>query len=262
MKIIDWNISYMNSMKPKIKYLKDKIKNDTFVVILQEVKQNDYEELMNCFSTIATIEYSLNYRKPGKYDTKSRQLGICILVSKNINVVNAKVLERTLFPDRTLMVDITLNNKPIRVLGLHSITGCQHGKAKEIQYYSFAEAVDEYKPDIIGIDANEPEYDHYELDKMKFFDNYNKGNGCKTFFEVIHDNNLVDAYLKKYDESTFVDGKYLACSHVIKRSKKQVRYDFLFISENLFKDYDCRYDYDNSIQSRSDHAAIISNIML
>lgn len=257
--ILDWNISYMNNINNKIKYLKSKIKNESFIIILQEVKQNNFDELQNNFSDIANIEYSLIYRKPGKYDTSSIKLGIVILISKDIKIVHTQVLERSLLPDRTLLVDVILNDKPTRILGLHSITGCQHGKAKEIQYYSFAEAVDEYKPDIIGIDANEPEYDHYELDKMKFFNNYNKGNGCKTFFETIHKNNLVDSYLNTYDKSKFIDGEYLACSHIIRRSKKKVRYDFLFINEDLFRDYKCVYDYEEAIQSGSDHAAIILN---
>ena len=67
--ILDWNISYMNNINNKIKYLKSKIKNESFIIILQEVKQNDFDELQNNFSDIANIEYSLIYRKPGKYDT-------------------------------------------------------------------------------------------------------------------------------------------------------------------------------------------------
>lgn len=142
---------------------------------------NSYEALNKAFADVAKIEYSLEYRAPGKYDTDSRKLGVAILVSKDIEIIDAKVLDRALMPDRTLLVDIKYRNSSLRVLGLHSITGCQHLKAKEIQFFSFAEAIDEYRPDIVGIDANEPQYDHYEISKMKFFDNYNKGNGCKTF---------------------------------------------------------------------------------
>ena len=258
--IINWNISYMNSIKNKIDYLKQKIENKTFFIILQEVKQNDYEEILGVFSNIASVEYSLNYRKPSKFDTTSRKLGIAIIVSKDIEIINAQVLDRTLLPDRTLMVDTMINNRRVRILGLHSITGCQHGKAKEIQYYSFAEAVDTYKPDIIGIDANEPEYDHYLLDQMKFYDNYNNGNGCKTFFETIYQNNLVDSYLHKYSIENYINGEYLACSYIVNK-KKKVRYDFLFINNNLFDDYESVYDYDNAVNAGSDHASIILNVL-
>ena len=155
------------------------------------------------------------------------------------------------------MVDVCYNNLYLRVLGLHSITGCQHGKAKEIQYFSFAEAIDTYKPDIVGIDANEPQIDHYDVGRMKFFDNHQNGNGCKSFFEAMAQNDLSDAFVKDYDRSKFVDGECLTTSHVIKRGNKKVRYDFLFINEQKIDDYSCEYKYDEAISAGSDHAVII-----
>lgn len=257
MKIINWNISWSNKIDSKANYIKEQISDNSFVVILQEVKPHAYEYLKEVFSDIANVEYSLSYRVPGKYDTDSRKLGIAILTSKDIKVANAQVLNRALMPDRTLMVDIEYNNMTFRVLGLHSITGCQHLKAKEIQYFSFAEAVEEYKPDIVGIDANEPQYDHYEISKMQFFDNYNKGNGCKTFFEAMQANGMVDAFIKDYDNDKYVEGEYLTTSHIIKRGNKKVRYDFVFVNDSKVAEYHCIYDYVNAVEAGSDHAAII-----
>ena len=260
MKIINWNISWCHKTDNKIKYLKDLIKNDSFIIILQEVELSAYELLVQSFKGIAKIEYSLNYRIPGIYDTKSRKLGIAILISNDFNITNTQVIDRALLPDRTLLVDIENINTSLRVLGLHSITGCHHLKAKEIQFFSFAEAIDIYKPDIVGIDANEPQYDHYEIAKMKFFDNYNKGQGCKTFFEAMQTNELKDAFVKNYNTEEFVEGKYLTTSHIIKRGDKHVRYDFLFINDNKINQYYCRYDYLNAVTAGSDHAAIIVDV--
>lgn len=257
MKVINWNISWMYEIENKTTYLKTLVEGQSFIIILQEVKERSYEVLKTAFSDIANIEYSLIYRVPRKYDTDSRKLGVAILVSKDIKIVNAKVLDRALMPDRTLLVDVEYGDVSLRIMGLHSITGCQHLKAKEIQYFSFAEAIDEYKPDIVGIDANEPQYDHHEIREMTFFDNYNKGNGCKTFFETMQVNRMVDAFIKNYDIEKYVDGEYLVTSHVIKRGNKKVRYDFMFINETKFKDYHCMYDYDNAVQARSDHAGVI-----
>lgn len=260
MKIINWNISWQNPIDKKIAYLKSLISENSFIIILQEVKLHSFDALKQAFDSIANIEYSLDYRIPGKYDTDSRKLGVAILFSNDIRIKNVKVLDRTLMPDRTLLVDIEHQNTSLRVLGLHSITGCQHLKAKEIQYFSFAEAIDEYKPDIIGIDANEPQYDHYEISKMKFFDNYNKGNGCKTFFEAMQSYGMVDAFIKDYDALQYIEGNPLTTSHVIKRNKKKVRYDFLFINENKFSDYHCSYDYYKAVEAGSDHAAVITDM--
>lgn len=258
--VISWNISWMNDISHKIAYLERAIGGQTFIVILQEVKPASYDALKAAFRETANIEYSLHYRTPGKYDTDSRKLGIAILVSKELNILSADVLHRALMPDRTLLVDIEHKEQRIRILGLHSITGCQHLKAKEIQYFSFAEAIEELRPDIIGIDANEPKVDHYDISKMRFFDNYNKGNGCKTFFETTQAIGLVDSFIKDYDQSRYVAGECLTTSHFIKRGKKKVRYDFLFINNETFKEYCCKYDYDPAIAAGSDHAAVLLEI--
>lgn len=257
MKIANWNISWAGSISPKIEYLKQLVCGQPFIVILQEVKPNSYDSLKTAFQDIANIEYSLCYRAPGKYDTDSRKLGVAILSSKDIRVISARVIERSLMPDRTLVVDIEYKHRPLRIMGLHSITGCQHLKAKEIQFFSFAEAIDDLHPDIVGIDANEPAVDHFDIAQMVFFDNYNKGNGCKSFFEAMQANNLVDSYIKDYDQSSYITGKCLTTSHIIKRGKKEVRYDFLFVNPKSLGDYHCAYDYPQAVAAGSDHAAVI-----
>ena len=51
----------------------------------------------------------------------------------------------------TLMADLEYNGKALRVMGLHSITGISHKRAKSMQFLSFAESIDEFKPDIVVI---------------------------------------------------------------------------------------------------------------
>ena len=257
MKIINWNISWANHITPKIEYLKNHLSGETVIAILQEVKPNAYTALKENLSDIAHIEYSLSYRVPGKFDTDSRKLGIVILTSTDITIQSAGVLDRTLMPDRTLILDVLWNNVPLRILGLHSITGCSHLKAKEIQYFSFAEAIDTYCPDIVGIDANEPQIDHYDVTKMQFFDNGQKGAGCKTFFETMKQHSLVDSFVRDYDKSNFVDGEYLTTSHIIKRGNKKVRYDFLFVNEQKINSYSCTYEYASAVEAGSDHALVV-----
>ncbi len=257
MKIINWNISWLHDIDKKIIYLQKITEGQPFVIILQEVTEISYKKLNSVFSSSATVAYSLNYRKPGKFDTNSRKLGIAIIISKDIFITDISVLERTVFPERTLYVDAVWNNTPLKILGLHSITGCQHKKAKSIQFYSFAEAVDFFKPDIVGIDANEPKVDHYDIHKMLFYDNFDKGNGCKTFFETLSLYSLDDAFSKNYDTEKFIFGEALATSHKIGKTDKKVRYDFLFLNNEKFRNYSCRYEYEQAIQAGSDHASVI-----
>ena len=134
MRIINWNISWSNNVEDKITYLRNLVNGKSFIVILQEVKPFAYEAIKNSLLDIANIEYSLNYRIPSKFDTDSRKLGVAILISKDFVIANSQILPRSLMPDRTIMVDLEYNGKPFRVLGLHSITGCHHLKAKEMQF--------------------------------------------------------------------------------------------------------------------------------
>lgn len=261
MKIINWNISWLNGIENKAEYLKDLVISDSFIIILQEVKQNSYEYLKEVFND-CNIEYSLNYRVPGKYDNDSRKLGVAIITSKDIQILYANTLNRTLMPDRTLFLELEYNNQIIRVMGFHSITGVQHLKAKELQYFGFAEAVDEFKPDIVGIDANEPEIDHYDVSKMKFFDNYCKGKGCESFFNSMVSQGLSDSFVKGYDINNYVEGQCLTTSHIIKRGNKQVRYAFVFLNEDKFPNYKCSYDYEGAVRAGSDHASVIVDVVI
>ena len=260
MKIINWNISWLKGIESKASYLLNLVNSGLFIIILQEVKENSYQYLKEAFSDIANIEYSLNYRIPGKYDNDSRKLGVAIIVSKDIQILSADTLNRTLMPDRTLFLELKYNDQIIKVMGFHSITGVQHGKAKELQYFSFAEAIDELSPDIVGIDANEPAVDHYDISQMTFFDNHCKGKGCASFFNAMAANGLSDSFVKSYDINNFVEGQYLTTSHIIKRGNKHVRYDFLFIDEDKFPSYICSYDYMGAVDAGSDHAAVIVDI--
>lgn len=167
-----------------------------------------------------------------------------------------QTIERNLFPDRTAWATIMCNNKKIKILGLHSITGCSYQSAKSIQYDTFTEFVDEYKPDIIGMDANEPKVDSYDLDKMIFYNE--NGGGAKTFFKKVKESGMKDAYVVANDITTCEEGKCLMISHNVRR-RGVVRYDFLFVDNNI-SITKCNYDYDGAIKAGSDHALIEADI--
>lgn len=255
MRVIDWNISYMGNYIPKLDFLFSHLEND-YCVFLQEVKPTVYEYIKSKYSENNTLLYSLNYRKPGKFDSDARKLGALIILSKEIQILESGVIERNLFPDRTMYATINYNNKILKLLAIHSITGCGYYKAKSVQYESLAEFVDTYSPDIIGIDANEPQIDSYDIEKMIFFDN---GNGAKIFFNTIKQKCLVDTFVK-FSDIKNDNSLPLTVSHCIKR-KGNVRYDFLF-SNNDFKIKSCEYKYNEAIAAGSDHALIVADFLI
>ena len=249
-KIIDWNMLWDNHNNNKLNYILSLKKKKT-IIILEEVTPEHYKEI-NKYSDEYNIRYSLNYRKPGKYDSKQRKLGIAILTSKDIEIVKAKCINRSLLPDRTLLVECKYKNEIIKVLGLHSITGCDHKKAKSIQFLSFAEAIDKHKPDIVAFDANEPDIDISDVSKMVFFDNKDKGKGARTFFETLNEDGLNDSYTFVFDKNKYVKDKPLVTSHII-NGKLHKRYDFIFTK---YKVKDCKYLLKEGIKYGSDHAIV------
>ena len=259
MKIIDWNICYQGTPELKINFLKSVIGADSFIAILQEVTPSQYELFKSNFKN---IRYSLDYRKPGSFDTRQRKLGIAIICSDDIKIKSADVLNRALLPDRTLMLDVEYKESMLRVMGLHSITGVAHKQAKSIQFLSWAEAVDTFKPDIVAFDANEPAKDHYDVDKMKFFaqSKTENGYGAKTFFTTLKDTGLVDAFAVNYDQHLYVEGEPLTMSHHIARGDQRKRYDFIFVNKTVSV-ANCEYMYDEAVKAGSDHALIYCNMV-
>ena len=254
MEIIDWNISYAGDTERKIDFLQKYITSDV-CVILQEVKPHAYEYIKAALGEQFNALYSLNYRKPSKFDSDARKLGVLVLVSRDIEIVEAGVIERSPFPDRTVYATIKKDGKEIRLLALHSLTGCGYYRSKSVQYDSFAEFIDAYRPDIIGIDANEPQVDHYDMRQMQFFDN---GPGAKHFFDEMADIGLTDAYVRYNGIDGYEEGLPLAKSHNIRR-KGAVRYDFLFVRDT-YGVKSLRYNYDEAVEAGSDHAIIACDL--
>lgn len=256
MKIIDWNIGYAGDTERKINYLQTLIDDNT-CVMLQEVKPHAYEYIKTTLGDKYEMFYSLEYRKPSKFDSDARKLGVLVLVSKGIEIVEAGAIERSPFPDRTVYVTIRKDGDTVKLLALHSLTGCGYYRSKSVQYDSFAEFIDTYRPDIIGIDANEPQVDHYDMRQMQFFDN---GPGAKHFFDEMVDIGLTDAYVRYNGTEGHEEGKPLTKSHNIRR-KGAVRYDFLFVRDTYGVEA-LAYNYDDAVAAGSDHAIIVSELQV
>lgn len=261
MKILNWNISYSCNIEKICNEIENNILNSSFIITLQEVIPSSYEYIRERFCRVAKFFYSLNNRKPGKFDTKSRKLGVLLILSKDIDIIEADVCHRCLLPERTLFATIKYNNQELKIISLHSITGCDHKKAKSIQFYSFAEFIDSYKPDILTFDANEPAKDHYEIKNMQFFDNKDKGLGAKTFFNIINEMELVDSFIHKYDNCEFHENQPLTISHFVGVKKEPKRYDFMFLNKQIDVLF-AKYEMEKSLAASSDHSYIIAELKI
>ena len=74
LQIIDWNISYMGDWEKKMDFLFSKVHND-YCIILQEVGPWVAQCIKEKYSKERSFVYSLDFRRPSKYDSGARRLG-------------------------------------------------------------------------------------------------------------------------------------------------------------------------------------------
>lgn len=262
MRIIHWNIKY-NSKKEKIvDTIKQLIDGNDTIICLQEVvpsvKEYILQELSQYNSAVSYRSvYSLDYRQPGKYDSINRTLGVLMICPESMYVIDSGVINRCPMPERTLYAEILYKGEILKVLSVHSITGCGYKKAKSNQYLALAEAIDEFKPDIVTIDANEPDVDHWDLNQIKFFDQ--NGGGARTFFHSMGSAGMQDVYTVHYDRRQFELGKPLTAS-VYVNNRGYCRYDFIYAMAGRFAVEKCEYLYQMGLDASSDHAVLVAEL--
>lgn len=252
---LDWNMGWGASIDRAIQGINNIIGKNDFVITLQEIGEVKSRALFDAFGTDCNISYSMNYRPRGKREPRNRDLGIMIITSKDIEIVDSEVLSNALLPERSLFVKLKYEDKIFTVLSLHSITGCDHRRAKSLQFYAFADAIDKYQPDIVSFDANEPEIDAPTIAEMKFFDNKDGGMGANEFFVSLRDNGLSDAFLSVFD-GKYEKGTPLAVSHVVNR-KGPARYDFIFANKTMVLIENVEYKLEEALKASGDHAFVI-----
>lgn len=258
MRYINWNIKCKSNIDKIISLIASVMTSDECIIALQEVMPEAAGEIERRLGDDFHIEYSLNYREPGEFDTNNRKLGVMILISNDIKLVDSGVYERNVFPERTLYVNVDHKGKELGIAALHSLTGVSFKMAKAAQFRTFAECIRKDNPDIVSFDANEPKLDHFEVAKMEFFDQGQgeDGKGARLFFETMVEQNLRDVLTDVYDVSEFKEGEPLAVSHIIGSSNAKRRYDFVFARTDI-RILNVMYLYDDAIAATSDHAMVV-----
>jgi len=247
LQIIQWNIKINSNVDKIIEFLKLKIQ-DNAIINLQEVSMNNYQKI--CESIKMNSSYSLNFRKPGKYEGKNRYMGVMTLTNIG-KIVSSQLINYSVFPERTLQATINTGKIQISNLNFHSLTGVDYKKAKSSNFASIASFLSENNIDIISCDANEPKIDSVNDDEIECFDNRDKGKMASLLFgkEKIH--NLVDSYkqcCRKNNKE--IETGY---SHITGGKKK--RYDLIYCREDWRILYS-ESNYLESIKHTSDHALV------
>lgn len=248
--LVQWNISYNCKSDKIINLLKEKLEGDS-VICLQEVLQSNKEKIVKALHQ-TDYAFSLNIRRPGRFDGKNRKLGL-LTMSFGGKITEFHLIERSLFPERTLFTSIKFGGEEIHILSFHSLTGVGYKRGKSSQFASIAEYLYDNKVDFFCCDANEPSNDSFEISELEFWDNGDKGKYPSLLFgeEKVH--RLEDSLYSVKDRLT-----ELPISH--RTGKTLRRYDFIYKSRD-WKVEKLEYDYDGGVEATSDHALVIGNYM-
>ena len=174
MRIIDWNISYQNSIATKLELLERIIaevdNSYHFVVALQEVTEKDQIAISRS-GLLNKHVYSLHYRKPGSLESNNRRLGCLIGISQGLDISGSSLIDRALFPERALCAKIMAGQKEFEVISFHSLTGVSFKVGKSSQFVVLAEHLNANRdnPIILCCDLNEPKVDHIDPSEIECF---------------------------------------------------------------------------------------------
>ena len=253
LQLIQWNIKINSNVDKIIEYLNLKIQ-ESAIINLQEVSMNNYQKIYESLKFDSS--YSLNFRKPGKYEGKNRYMGVMTLVNVG-EIVTSQLINSSIFPERTLYSAIDIGGILISNLNFHSLTGVDYKKAKSSNFASIASFLSGNNVDIISCDANEPNIDSFNDDEIECFDNRDKGKMANLLFgkEKIH--SLVDSY-KQYcrSKNEKIETGY---SHITGGKKK--RYDFVYCNK-AWKILSSRAYYEDSKKAGSDHGMVVTDVLI
>jgi endonuclease/exonuclease/phosphatase family metal-dependent hydrolase len=246
LELIQWNISYICQTDKICAFLKSKISNNS-VVCLQEVLHSNMKKIVEQLQP-SDYRFSLDMRPPGKFDGKNRKLGLLTMTFRG-KITNSYLIDRSMFPERTLVTETDFEGNKVKVLNFHSLTGVGYKRGKSSTFASIAEYLHENNLDFFCCDANEPKTDAFEIENLEFWDNGDKGKYPSMIFgkEKVH--NLNESFLSVKEDFSELPISY-------KTGKTYRRYDFIFHSTDWKVDK-LEYLYEESIKATSDHALVL-----
>jgi hypothetical protein len=168
-------------------------------------------------------------------------------------------VDRSVFPERTLVTEVEMNGYRIRTFNFHSITGVGYNKAKSSNFATIADYLESDAPDFMCCDANEPEFDSLSPNEVKYWNNRDNGKCAAMVFSDHATHSLRDSYkavLSKSGTGVADEKSPLAISHVVRGRAR--RYDHIYHSPRWCVD-DMTYDYESAITATSDHAIVVAD---
>lgn len=150
LRVVQWNIKH-NSDAMKIAAQLNSVVRGNTLIQLQEVTTSNFQLIKKQLSASDSV-FSLNYRVPGPYEGKNRALGVATFLFGGM-IHDSFLLSRTLFPERTMLVDAVFDAYKIRAINFHSLTGVGYKHGKASNFASIANYMAEGNVDIFSCDV-------------------------------------------------------------------------------------------------------------
>lgn len=262
LRVLQWNLHMKSKAEPTRDFLAKRIRPDSTVVCLEEVRPLRYKMLVDSLKPTSS-RFSLDLRKAGKNEGMGRRLGVAVLAF-GLSISSFELPERTVYPERTLSALLDGDFGPVRVVAFHSLAGVNFGQMKASNFAAIADYLQLHRSelDFLCFDGNEPRHDSMDASKIEFSP---CGRAMVLIMgkEKVHD--LTDSYvdyLKSKGEVAAADPltvSYQTGSAATKHKKR--RCDYIMHSPRWHVT-SCEYPYEESIAATSDHSAVIADFEL
>lgn len=255
-RVLQWNISTRCKPDSICSFLSSHL-TDKVLINLQEVTANSYDKIVDLLKPTSSV-LSLDLRKPGKHEGKNRQMGVSTL-SFGLQITSYDLLQRSVFPERTLFTNLKIGNQIVTILNFHSITGVDYKKAKSSNFATIADFMEENDSviDFACFDANEPMVDSMDYNEIECWDNRDKGYNAGLILGKNKVHNLNDSYVTYLTrKGHVVKANPIIVSH--KTGSNERRYDYIFSSDRWTPEF-VSYQYEESIKATSDHSIVIGD---
>lgn len=256
LKVMNWNVRFITSWYGKAATFLEFLHGD-FCYLLEEITPENFDKLKRDVGSGVKLVYSFDHCPYVDSSSGIRQMGVVLVCSKRVKVLESGVVAAALLPERTLWATIEYEGKVLKLLASHALAASSFYKAKALQFDTLNRFIEWYQPDLVLMDANDPQKDSYDIDQMVFSD-LDRQYGHVAFFRAMRNQGMVDAYVKAHGITEDpADGAPLAVSYQL-YGGKCVRYDFIFVKDTLPL-VECEYHYEKAVEAGSDHAIVLAS---
>lgn len=249
-RVIQWNISTGSQSSSVVAFLQERLAADRpTVVCLNEVLQSAFAALRDELEPAASV-FSLELREPGRHEGRNRRMGVAVL-SFGAEITDFRLLERTVFPERSLRVELDVAGTRVRVCAFHSLTGVGYKKAKASNFMTIADYLEaDTELDFLCFDANEPKTDARDEAQLEFWaGNGDHGRGASLILGPDRPHHMTDAYRRQPDAL-----QPLPVTHLTRGIPR--RYDYVFTAP-WWSITSIDHPFEASVAASSDHSAVI-----